>query len=633
MGYVTLYRKWRPQTFEDVVGQEHIVRTLTNALKDNRVAHAYIFSGPRGTGKTSIAKILAKSLNCAEGPTPKPCNKCASCLEITAGTGLDVIEIDAASNRGIDEIRDIREKVKFMPAGGGTKIYIIDEVHMLTPEAFNALLKMLEEPPAHVVFILATTEPHKVLQTILSRCQRFDFRRLKTDELAGRLREIAKAEGIDIDDESVALISKQARGGMRDAVSTLDQLSSYTGNVIKAEDVMAMLGMVDTGLLFRVTENIRDRDAAAALVFVNEIVESGWDLRQFSKDLTEHFRNLFVIKNTAKPADAVNATVEELARLKGQADGFTQAILTEAIEALSVLNNEMRFASDPRLLLELALVKMTAKPERREQRAESKEAEPEKPAVSLREGANATTKQSQRGGSRPDEIAASPAPQAPRNDIKAETPEPAKEQLAPHGSRLAANKGSEIDMIKRAWPAVTDAVKKKKMSAFANLLECRPIAVENGAVVLEFNAKAGIHKDRIESAANKSFIEGIVRDITGKPFVIKCVMGTHLESSEQGAESSQPDQSVPSPLRGEDRGEGVAREVEKVSAEVFSGDVASSAKDQPPRNDGTTRSGASDEAISHNTGNSRESEDDALSKLTGLFDAKVIETKERKDET
>ena len=373
MGYVTLYRKWRPQTFEDVVGQEHIVRTLTNALRDNRVAHAYLFSGPRGTGKTSIAKILAKSLNCVEGPTAAPCNTCASCTEITAGSGLDVIEIDAASNRGIDEIRDIREKVKFMPAGGGTKVYIIDEVHMLTSEAFNALLKMLEEPPAHVIFILATTEPHKVLPTILSRCQRFDYRRLKTDELAGRLRAIAVAEGIDIDDASIAIIAKQAKGGMRDAVSTLDQLSSYTGSVIRKDDVMAMLGMVDGNLLFRLADIIKAKDAGAALVFINEIVESGWDLRQFAKDLTEHFRNLFVIRNTDNPGDGVIATADELARLEQQAEGFAPTDLMAAIDALTVLNNDLRFAPDARLILELALVKMTQPKDQvsREPRAKS----------------------------------------------------------------------------------------------------------------------------------------------------------------------------------------------------------------------------------------------------------------------
>lgn len=569
MGYVTLYRKWRPQTFEDVVGQEHIVRTLTNALKDNRVAHAYIFSGPRGTGKTSIAKILAKSLNCAEGPTVTPCNKCASCLEITAGTGLDVIEIDAASNRGIDEIRDIREKVKFMPAGGGSKVYIIDEVHMLTPEAFNALLKMLEEPPAHVVFILATTEPHKVLQTILSRCQRFDFRRLKTDELAGRLREIAKAEGIDIDDESVALIAKQARGGMRDAVSTLDQLSSYTGSVVRAEDVMAMLGMVDTGLLFKITDYIRDHDAAKALVFVNEIVESGWDLRQFSKDLTEHFRNLFVIKNTAKPADAVNATTEELAKLKAQADGFAPNVLTDAIEVLSGLNNEMRFATDPRLLLEMALVKMTTNTGSSEQRVES----------------------------------SNPEPKTKTDDSQLPTP-----NARPIAEPVKAT-GSEIDTIKRAWSPIRDAVKKKKISAFANLLECRPVAVENGAVVLEFNAKANAHKGIIESAGNKELIEGIIRDITGKPYVIKCVMGTNNPMPEPEPEPKPETEHVGVDLQVDTR----QPEGGRLQEQNTSSKVAESAA--PPRND------------------VKQNQEGDMSLISKMFpDATVVETKERKDE-
>ncbi len=623
MGYVTLYRKWRPQTFEDVVGQEHIIRTLTNALKDNRVAHAYLFSGPRGTGKTSVAKILAKALNCENGPTPTPCNECRTCIEITGGSSLDVVEIDAASNRGIDEIRDLREKVKFMPTGGGTKVYIIDEVHMLTPEAFNALLKMLEEPPLHVVFILATTEPHKILPTILSRCQRFDFRRLKTDELAGRLRDIAAVEKIDIDDESIALIAKQAKGGMRDAISTLDQLSSYTGSVIRAADVMAMLGMVDSGLLFRIADIIKDMDAAASLHFVNEIVEAGWDLRQFSKDMTEHFRDLFVIKNTTDHTEIINATTEEITRLEEQAGGFSAARLTDVIESLSSLNNEMRYAVDPRLILELALVKLTTKREDREEgnqgiREEKKngkrKTENGKPEIKDQEPktVDKASEQSSWDSTNNDESqpacrqagnsdeASAPAKvvpgkqeQEPSNKLasgeaKTATPEPAKEQFAP-------GQGHELDTVKRAWSAVLEQVKKKKMSTYALLLECRPVAIEKTIVVLEFNERATFHKDGIEKEQNRKFIEGVLREVTGKPYSIKCVQGTNNVESPKVKEAREAKKEIPPPA--------VAEDAAPAAEQAGAGEASAA-----------------------------ETEEGKIAAITGLFDATLIEKKERTDE-
>lgn len=582
MGYVTLYRKWRPQTFEDVVGQEHIIRTLTNALKDNRVAHAYIFSGPRGTGKTSVAKILAKALNCANGPTPEPCNTCSPCVEITAGSSLDVVEIDAASNRGIDEIRDLREKVKFTPAGGGTKVYIIDEVHMLTPEAFNALLKMLEEPPSHVVFILATTEPHKVLPTILSRCQRFDFRRLKTDELAGRLRDVAKAENIDIDDESIALIAKQAKGGMRDAISTLDQLSSYTGSVVRPADVTAMLGIVDANLLFKMADLIQKRDTSGTLRFINEIVETGWDLRQFGKDITEHFRNLFVIKNTKEHAEVVNATAEELKRLEDQADGFSTEGLTAIIEALTALNNEMRYAADPRLVLELALVKLTGHGKTKDQRPEGKKSHP-----GLADSASAGT----------DTRHASPA-KLVHGESKTETKPPTiqeKSSMADQKPELEKPPANELETVKRAWKAVLEQVKKKKMSTYSLIIECLPVAIDGKVVILEFNERAEFHKQGIEKDAPRKFVEGVLRDVTGQPYTIKCVMGMgNAEPGEIAASLS-------------DQGSG--------------NDEA--AEDVPPLPDSPNPPPASSE----------HDEQAAISLLTGIFDATVVDKKERKDES
>ncbi len=605
MGYVTLYRKWRPQTFEDVVGQEHIIRTLTNALKDNRVAHAYLFSGPRGTGKTSVAKILAKALNCAKGPTSEPCNKCAACVEITAGSGLDVIEIDAASNRGIDEIRDLREKVKFAPAGGGTKVYIIDEVHMLTPEAFNALLKMLEEPPSHVVFILATTEPHKVLPTILSRCQRFDFRRLKTDELAGRLRGIAKTENIDIDDAGIALIAKQAKGGMRDAISTLDQLSSYTGSVIRVDDVTAMLGIVDANLLFKMADLIQTRDIAGTLRFINEIVEAGWDLRQFAKDLTEHFRNLFVIKNTKDHAEVVNATAEELKKLESQAGGFAPADLARIIEALSVLNNEMRYAADPRLALELALVKLTGskeqKPETVKQETSSRGAQA--PQTARRGNSDGSThsagvvpEKAETEKSHPG-LADSASRSLPAGRQGTEARPTVQEESSVVDQKSSPMpEGHELDTVKRAWKAVLEQVKKQKMSTYSLIIECLPTAIEDKTVVLEFNDQAEFHMKGIEKDTTRKFVEGVLRDVTGQPYTIKCVMGTGNAAKSQEMRAESKDQTD--------------TDVEEIPPPPTSPDIP-----PPPPEDATGID-----------------EEESISRLEGLFDATVVSKKERKDE-
>ena len=358
MEYLVLARKFRPQTFEDVAGQEHVVKTLRNSIGQDRVAHAFLFSGPRGVGKTSVARILAKSLNCEKGPTATPCNVCSNCREITNGSSLDVREIDGASNRGIDEIRELRENVKFAPAASKYKIYIIDEVHMLTREAFNALLKTLEEPPAHVIFIFATTESHKVPATILSRCQCYDFRRISLHEIAANLARVAATEGIKISPSALLWIAEAGDGSMRDAQSIFDQVISYAGMNIKDDDVEESLGLADRKYLFRLSEAVLQRDAGACLIILEEAYLAGIDMKHFYQILVKHFRNLLLVKIAADGSSSFDIAPEQIEKLKNQVQTISRETLQRFVEILIAEEGSFLRSQEPRMKLETILVKM-----------------------------------------------------------------------------------------------------------------------------------------------------------------------------------------------------------------------------------------------------------------------------------
>ena len=357
MSYQVTARKWRPMVFEDVIGQSHITNTLRNAIATNRVAHAFIFSGTRGCGKTTTARILAKALNCASPVDNNPDNTCAYCEEITAGRSLDVIEIDGASNRGIDEIRDLRDSVRYAPTHGKFKIYIIDEVHMLTKEAFNALLKTLEEPPSHVIFIFATTEVHKVPMTILSRCQRFDFRRISIEEIIGRLRFIASEEHVTIDDEALTVIAKKGDGSMRDAQSIFDQVRSYCGNEIRVSDILSVLNAVDQEQYFKVSTLIKERNVQGGIELVNELMQSGHDLREFVEGLAEHFRNILIAKST-ESTNLIETSEIYKKRYESVSKESTEQDLLRLIKIAQELEHSIRWVAQPRYKLEIALVQM-----------------------------------------------------------------------------------------------------------------------------------------------------------------------------------------------------------------------------------------------------------------------------------
>ena len=357
MSYQVTARKWRPLVFEEVVGQSHVTSTLRNAIASNRLAHAYIFSGVRGTGKTTTARILAKAINCQSPKDSNPDNECEICKEITAGRSLDVIEIDGASNRGVEEIRNLRESVRYTPSRGKYKVYIIDEVHMLTKEAFNALLKTLEEPPEHVIFIFATTEVHKIPMTILSRCQRFDFRRISIEEIAGNLQSVARGEGVTIDEEALMVVAKKGDGSLRDAQSIFDQIRSFCGNQITVADVLKVLNVVDQELYFRVTDLVKAQDTKGGIQLVDEIVRGGYDLREFLGGLSEHLRNLLVVLTT-EATELVETSEPYRKRYKEESKNFRQNDILRLLKLVNELEQAIRWSPQPRFKLEAGLLQM-----------------------------------------------------------------------------------------------------------------------------------------------------------------------------------------------------------------------------------------------------------------------------------
>lgn len=359
MSYTALYRKFRPTAFEDVKGQEHIITTLQNQIKANRIGHAYLFCGTRGTGKTTVAKIFAKAVNCEHPVNGSPCGECAMCRSITAGTSMNVIEIDAASNNGVDNIREIREEVTYRPTEGKYKVYIIDEVHMLSIGAFNALLKTLEEPPEYVIFILATTEVHKIPITILSRCQHYDFKRITIDTISARMQELMDAEQVEVEEKAIRYIAKAADGSMRDALSLLDQcIAFYLGQKLTYDHVLEVLGAVDTDVFSRLLRSILARDVPKVLDMVEELVMQGRELTQLAADFTWYLRNLLLVKTSDSIEDVLDVSSENLAQLKEEAQMIEVDMLLRYIRIFSELSGQLKYATQKRVLLEVALIKL-----------------------------------------------------------------------------------------------------------------------------------------------------------------------------------------------------------------------------------------------------------------------------------
>jgi DNA polymerase III subunit gamma/tau len=577
---ISLYRRHRPGSFDEVVGQQHVVRTLRNAVEQRKVHHAYLFVGSRGTGKTSMAKILARSLNCERGgPTVTPCGECESCVTIAAGTSIDVIEMDAASNRSVDDVRDLRERVAYVPTGGRWKVYILDEAHMLTKEAWNAFLKTLEEPPPNTVFVLATTEAHKVMPTIADRCQRFDFQRPSLEQISEVLKRVAAAEGIEAEDAAVAMIARSASGSFRDALGTLDQLVAFGGDRVELDAVLELLGAADAELLFDAVDAVIAEDSRGVLLGVEKMARSGRDPAQFARDLLAHLRHLLVTQTVGEMSNTFVVTATDANRLAAQASAIGPATLVRTIDELANALTNVREGDDARMAVEIALLK-AARPDldpstegllRRIERLEqgTTAAEPAGPVADLdpppAAGAAAPPP---RGGppnphhppaetSSADNLTSAeadppaggagvgvsgearrpvfrPASSASETDDSGEKPSAETDTPTP-ATGPAGGGGLDLEKVQQVWPAVLEKLRETSPALAATFDGARPVSLDEEELKVGFPAELTFNKRKAEAPDKRELMADALEAIVGRRLRSSYVLLDGEPASEEAA--------------------------------------------------------------------------------------------------
>ncbi|MBW7996094.1 MAG: DNA polymerase III subunit gamma/tau [Candidatus Glassbacteria bacterium] len=514
MSYLVLARKYRPTVFGEVVAQEHVTRTLVNALAAERISHSYLFSGPRGVGKTTTARLLARAVNCTGSQGTDPCNECDSCRAILAGNSMDVLEIDGASNRGIDEIRDLRERVGYVPSSSRYKVYIIDEVHMLTTEAFNALLKTLEEPPSHVIFMFATTAPHKIPPTILSRCQRFDFKAVPTADIAGQLEKVFEAEDVKMDREVVEMVARKAEGAMRDALSLADQVIAFCDGDYTVEKASQVLGVLDTGLFLRLSGLIEARDTLGAVEFADELAGNGVDLEEFYAELARHYRNLIIFRLGVKDPSAVDIPGSQVNAYRGCAQKFALEDLVRSLQLILQFEEIFKFSGQQKISLELLLVRLTMLDKSINisdllTRLDSG-AQPAAAAGELKKKSGTLTE--------PPRTTGSPPSGGPRLTAQPSGPPspgpPGEQEEAPRLEEVKLDGPVDLEAIQSNWSAVVARIRRGKQTLAAQIGEASAVSFEGNTLKLEVPAK-GYSATRLKDRQTRRLIADCVRDTFG----------------------------------------------------------------------------------------------------------------------
>jgi DNA polymerase-3 subunit gamma/tau len=574
MAYVSLYRKYRPQTFMDIVGQDHVTGTLVNAIQTGQVHHAMLFCGTRGTGKTSTARVLAKALNCVRGPTPEPCNVCDACRSITDGTNLDVTEIDAASHGSVDDARDLREKASYAPAAARFKVYIIDEAHMVTTQGFNAMLKVLEEPPDHVRFVFCTTEPHKVIEAIRSRCQRHDFRRIRTAALVQDFARICDAEGVDIEPAALELVARAADGSHRDGLSRLDQVLTFAGQKVTLADVAQVLGALPVELRFDLAEALAAHRVADVLACVERVVDAGHDLHQFTREALEHLRDLYVLRVAPQSTTLVDVTAETRERLAAQAERFGPGELGRMVRIVGDLYLDLRTATDQRLVVELGLARaavpeasldaeaLLARVERLERRLSIAGAESQAPASPALPAAESTPRASAAPTTAKEAPAAKPTPAPARAPAtsgaaaqatavpakarqRAKAAEaPAEEEAGWGPAEAPARIPVDLDLVRRSWPLILERVQAASRVTASFLGNGRPVALEGRQLVIELPRDRRFEAEALAKDGRNRQVDGVLEAMLGGGLEIRVVVGDHAGPEEP---EPPPDAAIPAP--------------------------------------------------------------------------------------